>query len=333
LLKRVRPLDAAIAVVILAIVLVGGYFAYSVYANNMALRTGSPANREIEAFRQALKKNPNDLETRMRLAQALSVAGRGREAVQQYEAVLKIRKDWVPALSGIGFELLKQKEWKRGEDYFVRVVKLTEATAPTMSGSSSYEIANYYVGVAKMEQRDYSGAVGYLREALRSRRDASDTAYALAVCYEKLNVKDGQRDMLAYTLEFDPKMPEANYDYGKLLLADGDVASAAEHFRISATSAPYKQEPKDELAKLGKVGDRLADANKLASTDASAALAQARIAAAIDPESVDALLLSGRLYEKLKKKDSAASVYEKVLLIDPSNATAKAGLKRVTDES
>jgi len=333
LLQRVRLLDAAIVLVVVAIVAVGAYFAYSVWANNQSLRTGSPANREIDALTQKLKKTPNDIESRMRLAQALSVAGRNREAIDQYKQVLKVNEEWVPALSGIGFELMKDKDWKGGEEYFKRVIKLTEGKTPDMAGGSSGEIANYYVGIARMEQRDYSGAAGYLKEALRMRRDASDTSYALSVCYAKLDIVDGQREMLAYTLQFDPNMPEANYDYGKLLLSDGDVATAAEHFRLSTTAAPYKQEPKDELAKLGSATERLAAANKLASTDASSALVQARVAAALDPASAESLVLVGKLYEELKKRDLAAEAYEKVLIIDPGNANAKAGLKRVKNGS
>lgn len=317
----------------MAIVIVGAYFGYSVWANSQSLRTGSPANREIDTYVQALKKKPNDLETRMRLAQALSVAGRDREAVEQYQQVLKLQKDWVPALSGIGFELMKQKDWKGGEEYFKRVIDITEGKTPALAGGSSGEIAYYYIGIARMEQRDYSGAAGYLKTALRMRKDASDTAYALSVCYNKLGITDGHRDMLLYTLQFDPKMPEANYDYGLLLVSDGKFADAAEHFRISTDAAPYKQEPKDELAKLGTASARLATANKLASTDAKAALVEARIAAALDPQSVESFLLVGKLNEKLKKRTKAAEAYQKVLVIDPGNAIATAGLKRVKNGS
>ena len=332
-MKRVRPLNAAIVLVCVAILIVGAYLGYSVWRNNQSLILGSPANREIDAFTQKLKQNPNDLETRMRLAQALSVAGRGGEAVSQYQQVLKISKDWVPALSGLGFELMKRKDWKGGERYFKRVIELTQDTAPTMSGPSSLETAYYYTGIARMEQKDYAGAAGYLKRALQMRRDSADTAYALALCYKKLGIDEGYRETLVYTLQFDPKMPEANYDYGMLLLSDGDVAGAAEHFRTSTTAAPYKQEPRDQLAKLGSAQARLATADKLASTDASSALSEARIAAALDPQSVEAFVLVGKLWEQLKDPTKATAAFEKALLIDPGNATATAGLKRVKNGS
>jgi tetratricopeptide (TPR) repeat protein len=333
LFKRVRPLDAAIILAVVAIFAVGGYLGYVVWANNQSLMVGSPANREIEAFTQKLKLNPNDIETRMRLAQALSVAGRGQEAISQYQQVLKVSKDWVPALSGIGFEMMKRKDWKGGEEYFKKVISLTEDKAPPISGASSLEIAYYYTGVALMEQGDYQGAAGYLRRALALRADASDTSYALAVCYHKLGIPDGYRQMLLYTLQFDPKMPEANYDYGMLLLADGDKAGAAEHFRTSTNAAPYKAEPKDQLAKLGSAPALLATANQLASTDASASLSDARIASALDPKSVESFLLVGKLWEKLKNPTKASEAYQKVIELDPSNAAAAAGLKRVKNGS
>lgn len=324
-----RPLDAAIIIVGLAVLLVGAYLGYQVWANNANMRNSSPASREIEAFREALKKKPNDIEIRMRLAQALAVAGRDSEAIEQYQVVLKSSKEYVPALSGIGFEYMKQKDWKNGEEYFQQVLKLTEGKKAASGTSSPAEVANYYIGIARMEQGDYTAAAGYLKVALGMRQGASDTAYALAVCYKHLGIMDGYKQTLEYTLQFDPKMPEANYDYAMLLLSEGDRAGAAEHFRTSTDAAPYKNEPKQELGKLGTSAERLADANKLASTDASAALAQARIAVALDPQSVSALLLTAQLYEKNRQAAKATEVYQKVLLIDPGNASATSGLKRV----
>ena len=328
-----RPLDAAIIIAGLAVLAAAAYLGFQMWANSGDLRNATPAAREIEAFRQALARKPNDIDTRMRLAQALAVAGRDPEAVEQYQLVLKVSKDYIPALSGIGFEYMKQKDWKNGEEYFHRVLTLSEGKTVATGTSSPAEVANYYIGIARMEQGDYAAAAGYLKVALSMRQGASDTSYALAVCYKHLGIMDGYKQTLEYTLQFDPKMPEANYDYGVLLASQGDLAGAAEHFRTSTDAAPYKNEPKQELGKLGTSAERLANANKLASSDTSAALVQARIAVAIDPQSVSALLLTARLYEKARDTAKATDVYQKVLLIDPGNSDATAGLKRVKNGS
>jgi tetratricopeptide (TPR) repeat protein len=330
--KRIRPLDAAIAVVVVLVLGLGAYLGYSIWAQNTALTANSPAAREIAALSAKLRVNPNDGESRMRLAQAYSVAGRGAEAIEQYKAILKVNKNYVPALSGVGFEYLKQKDWKEGETYFRKVVALTEKENAG-TGSSPLETAYFYLGTALMEQRNYEDAAGYFKAALRLRRDSSDSSYALAVCYRELGIDQGYEESLLYTLQFDPNMPEANYDYGILLLSKKDLAGAAEHFRRSADAAPNVDKPQDELGKLGNAKDRLAEAIKLKSSDPAKALVEARIAAALNPKSVEALALVGELFEATKQPEKAAEVYRKLLAIDPQNATGLAGLKRVGNGS
>jgi tetratricopeptide (TPR) repeat protein len=128
-------------------------------------------------------------------------------------------------------------------------------------------------------------------------------------------------------------MPEANYDYGLLLMSRNDTATAAEHFRTSAKAAPGVDKPQIQLDKLGNADDRLAEAKKLKTTDPTKALAEARIAFALDPESTDALALVGELYEATGQRDKAAETYRKLLVLDPGNAIATEGLKRVSNGS
>jgi tetratricopeptide (TPR) repeat protein len=314
--KQIRPLDAVIAGVAVIVLVLGGYVGYTVWAQNKMLSDNSPSAREIASLSAALRANPNNFDTRMRLAQAFAIAGRDDESIEQYKAVLKVNKNFVPALSGVGFEYLKQKKWKDGEAYFRKVIDLTEKDT-TSVGSSPLETAYFYLGTALMEQRKYEDAVGYFKAALRLRRDSADTSYALAVTYRELGIKEGYEEYLLYTLQFDPKMAEANYDYGMLLLSKNDIAGAAEHFRTSADSAPNIDKPQIELDKLGNPEDRLAEAKKLKPTDPAKALVEARVASALDPESVEALTLVGELYEIQKQLEEAAATYRKVLVLDP----------------
>jgi TolA-binding protein len=129
---------------------------------------------------------------------------------------------------------------------------------------------------------------------------------------------------------FDPVMPEANYDYGLLLLADGDVAGAAEHFRTSADNAPESHtEPADELADLGSFAERLAAAKRLAGADAAAALVEARVARALDPGSLEAAKLVARLYQRTGDPASAEEAWQRVLARWPDEAEAKKALEQL----
>ena len=329
-LKSVRPLDAVILGIAIVVLALGGYLAYSVWMQNRTVVASTPAARAVAQIEAEVRKDPNNLDARMRLAQALAVAGRSNDAVEQYEAALKIKKDFTPALSGIGFLALQDKEFAEGEKYFRKVVELVEPRYKN-GPDSQLETAYFYLGTALMEQKEYEDAANYFKRAILIRRDASDSHYALAFTYKKMGSDSKYRQELENTLLFDPKMPEANYDYGLLLLEDGDKAAAAEHFRRSMTAAPGIDLPKDALAELGPFTTRLVAAKKLRASNVKSALVEARIAVALEPENVEALVLLGDLYATSGIKDKAAETYNAVLIIEPDNAPAKAGLKRVTN--
>ena len=328
--RNIRPLDAVIAAIAVVVLVLGAYLGYSVWAQGRQIVDSTPAARAVAAVEARVRKNPNDIDARMQLAQALAVAGRDKDAVVQYEAALKISKDFAPAISGIGFLALQRKQFAEGEKYFRRVIAILEPKHKS-GPDAQLEIAYFYLGTALMEQKEYEEAANYYKKAILLRRDASDTHYALAFTYNKLGSDSKYREELENTLLFDPKMPEANYDYALLLLKDGDKAAAAEHLRTSITAAPNVDLPQDALEELGPFSDRLAAAKTKAAKDPKAALIEARIAVALEPQNVEALILLGDLAVKTGAKKHAAEMYQRVLVIEPNNASAKAGLEKVNN--
>lgn len=326
--RSIRPLDAAIAVLAVLVLAIGGYLGYSVWSHRQETISAAPASRAVDDLVARVRKDPNNLNLRMELAQSLAVAGRDGEALKQYEAILGVNKTHAPALAGIGFLAMKKQDWKTGEDYFRKVVSLIEGIE-NANESDQLETAYFYLGTALYERKEYEEAAQNFTNALRIRRDASDTHYALAVTFRELGNERKYRESLENALLFDPTMAEPNYDLGMILLKQGDVAPAAEHFRTSADAAPKADKPREALEKLGTAEARLAAAKKLESTDIKKALVEARIAAALDPKSPDALMYLGTLYEKDRNKDQALKAYQKVLSIDPLSADAKAAVKRL----
>ncbi len=328
--RTIRPLDAVIAAIAVVVLVLGAYLGYSVWAQSRSVVESTPAARAVAEIEAKVRKNPNDIDARMQLAQALAVAGRDKDAVAQYEAALKISKNFAPAISGIGFLSLQRKDYAEGEKYFRRVIEILEPKHKS-GPDAQLEIAYFYLGTALMEQREYEEAANYYKKASLLRRDASDTHYALAFTYKKMGSDTKYREELENTLLFDPKMPEANYDYALLLLKDGDKAGAAEHLRTAITAAPTVDLPQDALAELGPFKDRLAAAKAKAAKDPKGALIDARIAVALEPENVEALVLLGDVAVKTGAKEHAAEIYQRVLVIEPNNASAKAGLEKVNN--
>lgn len=331
-LKRVRLLDVAITMALVLVVGLGGYLGYTIWRSNVQVREATPVARGIDDLIAEVRKNPDDLSLRMRLAQALMLAGRRNEAVEQYESILKAQKDYAPAIAGLGTLALREKEWKTAEGYFRRASELfgaNEGVAATQALEQSY----FYLGTALMEQKEYEEAASYFKEALRLKRDSSTTHYLLAVCLREMGLDEAYRESLGNTLMFDPRHPEANYDLGQLLLADDDLASAAEHFRTSADSAPGVELPVEALNQLGTAEERTAAAVGLRTTDPGQALIEARVAVAIDPRSVKAQVVLGEIYEEAGNESKAREAFKKALAIDANDDAAKAGLERVGDGS
>jgi tetratricopeptide (TPR) repeat protein len=331
-LKSVRPLDLAIVVLLVVVLAIGTYLGISVYSHNRSVVESTPVSREINVLIERVRANPNNMAARMELAQALTVAGRNREAIQQYKAVLTVDKDYAPALAGLGFVALRQGQWQTGEQYFRRVIEVLEER-DSASKDPQLASAYYYLGSSLLEQKKFEEAANNLRSSLMIRRDASDVHYMLAVCFRELGNDEKYEEALGFTLMFDPKMPEANYDMGMLLLDEGDEAGAAEHFRRSIDAAPSVQMPVEALNKLGTFERRFDAATALRDDDPDEALKEARIAAAIEPKSIEALVMVGDLWAEQGNTEQAIEAYRQVLLIDPSDEAAKAGMERVTNGS
>lgn len=70
--------------------------------------TGSlPAGPSLATLEARARETPNDIPTRLALADAYEEAGRASEAAEQYRAVLALDGDNVPALNGLGVLLFR----------------------------------------------------------------------------------------------------------------------------------------------------------------------------------------------------------------------------------
>ncbi len=330
----IRWLDVALKSVVALLLVALIYLAYTVTAYQLQERRAQPASRAVDNLIEAVRENPDDAELRLLLAEALAASGRLREAVEQFNAALEIHPDHPSALSGLALVAMYQGEWETAEEYWLTVIDQLGGSEYAML-DTRLEVAYYQLGVTYIELGRYEDAVAYLREALRIRRSASDTHYALSVAYGRLGSDSNQRLYLQNAIMFDPIMPEANYDFGLLLLEEGDIAGAAEHFRTSADHAPPgRDEPRDELAKIaaeGSATERLERARSLRPADPEGALAEARIAFALDRGLAEAGRIAAELHEELGNPESALVTWRKVLEIDPNDETASAAVERLRD--
>lgn len=324
-------LDAGIWIVGGLVVAIAAYLGWSVWSHSQVTQAGTPAARAVINLEQVVRANPNDAMARVRLAATLSLAGRTDEAVEQYSAALKIEKDMPQALRGLAMIAMQRKDFTAAEKYWQRILD-NLAGAQYSTVDQRVEEAYYGLGVVALETKRNEDAVRYLKEALRMRKDASDSHYMLSVAYRELGLVDQQKSELQVTLAFDPNNAQASYDLGLVVQKEGDIAQAAELFRISADKAPRIELPRQALAAIEKQGtaeERIERARRLAVSDPALALVQARIAAALAPEDANAVRLVAELADKVKDKERALNAYRRLLELTPGDPAATKAIERL----
>jgi tetratricopeptide (TPR) repeat protein len=328
----IRWLDTAIKVALVAVIIAGAYLAYTVIRFQVQERRLQPASQAVQNLIAAVEEDPQNLGLRLTLAEAFAADGRLNESIEQFNAALEIAPDNPNALSGLALIAMYRGEWETAEEYWRAVI--TELSGGQYSLlDQRLERALYQLGVTLIERGEYEEAVQYLTEALRMRRTSADTHYMLAYAYRELGSDTNHRRYLENALQFDPRMPEAHYDLGIVLLAEGDIAGAAEHFRESATYAPEsRREPWEQLETLEDEADaqeRYERALELAPTDPGEALIEARIARALDPDDVEIAKLVAELHEETGDTDAALEAWRRVLEIAPNDTEAAAEVDRL----
>ena len=328
--ERARWVDAAVRISAVGVLVAVLVLATVVIVSEYNESRNSLTARAVANLTELVRENPDNPRARVLLADALAADGRYRQAYDQYQAALTLSPDDPTALAGLANLAMVQDDWRTAEGYWLKIIELLSANQMS-AADMRLEKAYFYLGTTYMELKEYEDAARALREALRMQRDASDTHFLLGIAYREMGIDTKFRDELETALMFDPLMADANYEYALLLLAEGDEAAAAEHFRLSVDNAPPdRREPFDELAKFGAYEERLQNAQNLFEQgDADAALAEARIAVALDPTEPEATRLVAILFEEVGESESAIGAWESLMQLEPRNEEATTALERL----
>lgn len=291
-----------------ALLLLIGLFGYSGWQSQRSEANSTPAQRALNELEKFVKADPGSAAGRVRYGEALASAGLVREAAEQLKAAVKIDKKHTGAWLDLGLISLQEKQTKQARKYFIKVVELTEGNQ-YQDLNQRREQALFHLGEIALDANEHEDAVGYFKEALRIRRDASDTYYLLAQALHGLGKDDAALDQLDAALAFDPRYAEANYLYGEILMSMGRDGDAAPFFRTAADAAPDSDRPQEALAAYGDPDVALTKAEKaLASGDLVEAVSQGRIAFAVDPQSLDSAVVLAQALNASRKTSEALAV-------------------------
>jgi tetratricopeptide (TPR) repeat protein len=334
-MDRSKRLDTiltwSIVGLVAAVIGLGAYFGYTVYRDRQAAEEATPALRVIKAIKTEIRKTPNDAILRVRLGEALSAAGKTQEAIEQFNAALKIDPKHTGALLDLGQIAMMNKQYNEARAYFQKVLKLSEG-AEFEGVSARRETALFQLGMLELEARDYEAAVGNFKAALRIRKDASDTYYFLARALDRSGDPGAAIEQLQIALAFDPNFAQARYFLGDLYKGEDDTVSAVYEYSRAVMADAEAVEPRKALKSYGTSTSWVAKAKAaLESGDQPAALDAVIIALSIDPNNQTAVELQAQV-ENVNKK-AAKAYYKALALRDPANKDAKAAAARLAAKS
>ncbi len=198
-------LKVRIAALLVAILALGGWFGYTVYADRKAAEDANPALRTMKVIKAQVAKNPNDALLRIRLGEAYAAANKSQQAVEQFNAALKIDPKHSGAYLDLGLLAFASERPDEARTYLKKVIELTDKDEMA-SGSDRREMAFYNLGRLEVRQRNWEDAIGYFKEALRIRDDASDTYYYLASSLEAIGQTEDAKSNLADRASVRPQL-------------------------------------------------------------------------------------------------------------------------------
>jgi tetratricopeptide (TPR) repeat protein len=327
-----RWLNIAVAVLVVLVLGVAMVFAYSVYRDRQAQEASSASGRIAAALESQVRKSPNDVVLRVRLGEAYGALGKYQQAIEQFNAALKINPNHSGAYLDLGMVAMLTKNNSSAKTYFQKVISVTDGSE--YAGLSSVrEQAFYNLGVLALGDKNYSEAAANFKAALQLRRDSSDSYYQLAKALQGLGATDDAIHQLEIGLQFDPGFAEARYFLGQLYQQKKDDVNASYQFAQAVKLAPGSDPPRQALDAYGSASEWIDKAKKaLASGEIEGALTDVLVARNLDDKSFEAAKLHGQILVKRGNPKDALDVFQQAAKLNPKDAEVQAQISALTKQ-
>ncbi len=245
-------------------------------------------DKVISVLKRIIEKHPDDVETRLRLASTLEKREKLKEAIREYERLLKRLKkaDMAAIYKTLGYLYTKTKQPKQAISNYLKASQLDKGDA-----NLYYNLSYLYEEIGQKENADL-----YLEKAVRLKSGDLDSRLKLAErlttrgkfkeaeehltavlkkdpkslealllmmkIQEKKGDKKGLKETYYEILSLDPKNETIIYNLGVLEYETGNLDKSLSHFRKFSKSHPkdaeghvflfdiYRKQKKDDLAFL-----------------------------------------------------------------------------------
>lgn len=204
-----------------------------------------------ELFQQALRLNPDSIDSHAKLGDIFLHEGRLSEALEHYEQVAKRYPDSPEAHCSVAITLMN-------------LGKLAEAVAQYQESlrlNPDYFAAHENWGIALMRQGKLPEAISHYEQALRIDPDLADAHYNLGVALAQLGKLREATEHWKQALQINPDLADAHYNLGLALVQVGRTQEAIKHWeqalRINPDLADAHHNLGLALEKLGRTPEAI----------------------------------------------------------------------------
>ncbi len=258
-------------------------------------------DKSIEAFQNAIKCQPDSVDTYKNLAFVYMTEQKYDEAIAPLQTLLSKEK------TIDGFKYL-------GEIYYDKAVKLKTQYENTHNAQDSVQSVEYY-----------NKTINLLQEGRKYFPNDSDLLLMLSNSYIGANKIEVAMDAFKTGVEHEPNNKYYRYNYGVLLLGAKDYAKATEEFEKAVQIDPEYQNAVYNLAvtyvkwgaELAKASQEKNDSNANTVQDTSymekyrKAIPYLEKSVQMKPDDANTWELLGRVYTALGNQDKAKNAFDK----------------------
>lgn len=226
----------------------------------------SMSDREgvVSVLKRLVKLDPDDLDAQNQLAELLEEAGSLKQAIREYEALLKRTPDKNGLLiyKRLGYLYTKSGQSKKAVSHYLEAVKLDKRDANLYYNLSYlygklHEEKKAYAYLARaleLKSGDLNGRLKlaqwltnkgklteskrYLSEILKKKPKSTEALLLMAKVVEKQGKKQELKKIYQKILSLDPKNETVVYNLGGLEYEAGNLKASLHHFKIYIKSHP-----------------------------------------------------------------------------------------------
>jgi tetratricopeptide (TPR) repeat protein len=278
----------------------GAFAAYYYWDRYVAIGDQSPVERNMTHLEQMVRKNPQDAETRLSLAQYYLENAMDAKALDQARQILKGYPDSEGALFVVGVASGRSGQPQAALEPLEKLATIRRS-APMAKIDTVLQATLYYLGENYVTLHLPEKAIAVLKEALTIDRTDADALYQLGMAY----AQSGQHELAVEQWQRAVLFVPDHTDAYRQLANSYDALSKPDHAIYARAMAAYStQDYAQARTALEQTATRL-------------------------PDFTAVHLGLGLTYEHLKEFQLAARSYQRVLEVDPHNLVATYGFERI----